>query len=128
MKFSKLFLVLCVTTLLFSCSKDDENENKEMDSMMKEATTLSNDYHTVVISSKTGKLVAGYNNLCVEVKDKSGKSLEISNVSWKPMMTMVAKNHKHSCPFTTLNKDMKTPIKERFFFKWLLWEKMDIGI
>lgn len=118
MKFTKLFLALCATVLLFSCSKDDDdNNNKE--NKMKEVTKLSNDSHSVVISSKTGKFFTGYNNLYVEVKDKSGKSLEVSKISWKPMMTMVTDNYTHSCPFTPINKDndMKNTYKGSILFQ-----------
>lgn len=120
MKFTKLFVALSATVLLFSCSKESDNKKEEMTDM-KKVTTLSNDNHSVVISSKTGKFFVGYNNLCVEVKDKSGKSLGISNVSWKPMMTMNMNNmtHKHSCPFTPVNKDknMKNAYKGAILFQ-----------
>lgn len=101
MKLTKLIMVFSAIALLSSCSKD-KKEEQEKKSTFKEVVTLSSEGHSVVVSSKNGKLVAGYNPLQVQIKDKSGKIIEVSNLNWMPMMDMG--DMKHSCPKSELKK------------------------
>jgi hypothetical protein len=104
MKFLKYILPAIFTLVFVSCS-DDDNDIDTIDEVqdLLKVQEISNEKHTIEIYTETGKLVQGYNNLTIRIKDKSTQAfIENATITWKPMMHMT--EMAHSCPKSDLVK------------------------
>lgn len=110
MKFLKYILPVIFSLVFISCS-DDENDItpiNEVQDLIK-VQEISNDKHTIEVYTQTGKLVQGYNDITIRIKDKITQAfIENAVFTWKPVMHMTSMAH--SCPKSDLVKvaDKKT--------------------
>ncbi|MDR3273288.1 MAG: FixH family protein [Flavobacteriaceae bacterium] len=107
---NKFFHILLFSfiTILFtaSCGNDDNNEIITPDnetSGLAKIQEISDDSYTILFYSKSGNLTVGYNEIYLQVKNKStGEWEKNASLSWQPIMQMTDKSH--SCPFGSLEK------------------------
>src|SRR5690606_29858409 len=86
MKTLKYFMLLILAnTLIISCSSDDDNFN---DTNIHNETehltliqTISNESHKLAIFTENGKLVEGYNSICIQIKDHNDQLISNANRS-----------------------------------------------
>ncbi|MHB1147261.1 MAG: hypothetical protein ACYC01_06640 [Lutibacter sp.] len=104
MKFLKYILPAIFTLIFISCS-DDENDIppiNEIQDLIK-VQEISNDKHIFEVYSKSGKLVQGYNEITIRIKDKiTQEFIKNALITWNPLMHMATKTH--SCPKSELLK------------------------
>ncbi len=104
MKLLKYFLPVILALVIISCSDDDDDVApvNEIGDLIK-VQDISNDEHTIEVYTKSGKLVQGYNDITVRIKDNLTQDfVENATISWKPVMHMIEKTH--SCPKSDLVK------------------------
>ncbi len=104
MKLFKYFLPAILVLVMISCSDDDDDVApiNEIGDLIK-VQDISNDKHTIEVYTKSGKLVQGYNNITVRIKDNLTQDfVDNAIITWKPIMHMADKAH--SCPKSDLVK------------------------
>jgi hypothetical protein len=106
MKNLKYLSILLLAIAFFSCSSDSdsvqENPINETSGLVK-VQELSNDNHTVELYTETGKLIQGYNQISLRIKDKTiNKYITNASINWTPIMNM--STMKHSCPKSLIEK------------------------
>lgn len=103
MKLFKYILPAIFAAFFIACSDDDEVAPiNEVQDLMK-VQEISNDTHIIEVYTKSGKLVQGYNDITIRIKDKSTQTfIENASFIWKPVMHMETKTH--SCPKSELLK------------------------
>lgn len=104
MKLFKYILPAIFAVFFIACSDDDDEVApiNEVQDLMK-VQEISNDTHIIEVYAKSGKLVQGYNDITIRIKDKSTQTfIENALFTWKPVMHMAEKTH--SCPKSELLK------------------------
>lgn len=110
MKLFKYILPAIFAVLFIACSNDDNEiaPINEIQDLMK-VQEISNETHIIEVYTKSGRLVQGYNDITIRIKDKSTQTfIENASFTWKPVMHMATMTH--SCPKSDLVKvaDMQT--------------------
>ena len=102
---SILFAIVCILfTASCSNSNDDSSApaNNELSGLTK-IQEISDDSYTFLFYTKSGSLTIGYNEIYLQVKNKSTGELEKNaSLSWQPMMQMPTMSH--SCPYSAIEK------------------------
>lgn len=104
MKLFKYILPAIFTLVFISCSDDDDDNTpiNEIQGLV-QVQEISNDNHIIEVYTKNGKLVQGYNEITIRIKDKTSlEFVENALITWKPVMHMAEKTH--SCPTSELLK------------------------
>lgn len=119
MKLYKYILPVILALVIISCSDDDDDASpiNEIEDLIK-VQDISNDKHTIEVYTKSGKLVQGYNDITIRIKDNLTQDfVENAIMSWKPIMHMAEKTH--SCPKSDLLKvaDKQTIYKGYIIFQ-----------
>jgi len=114
-------IVLFFTIFMVSCDKKEDVKPAIPETEvvgLQRIDTLNNGNYTFYIYKKdTGKLVVGYNEVYIQLKNNStGNFVEDANLSWKPLMHMTSTSH--ACPYSTISKmtDTKTFYKGYILF------------
>jgi len=116
----KFILVLNLILLLISCGKEELKQPVTVDEVagLQRIDTLNKgDYTFYIYKKDTGKLVVGYNEIYIQLKNNAtGTYVEDASLSWKPLMHMTSTSH--ACPYSTISKvaDAKTLYKGYFIF------------
>jgi len=99
-----LFAFVCVLfTTSCSNSNDDSSAPANELSGLTKIQEISDDNYTFLFYTKSGSLTIGYNEIYLQVKNKSTGELEKNaSLSWQPMMQMPTMSH--SCPYSTIEK------------------------
>ncbi len=121
------FLTFCF--LLASCKKDDPKVTALINEAagLQQIDSLTQGNYTFYIYKKdTGKLVVGYNEIYIQLKNKAtGKFVEDANLSWKPLMHMDS-IYSHACPFSGINKVPNTNTLYKGYFIFIM-ANVDMG-
>jgi len=97
-----LFAFICIL-FTTSCSDNDSSAPVNELSGLTKIQEISDDDYTFLFYTKSGSLAIGYNEIYLQVKNKSTGELEKNaSLSWKPMMQMPTMSH--SCPYSTIEK------------------------
>lgn len=105
MKFLKYAFAVIASTLILSCSDDDDNQNPTIIDETADlilAKTFSNSDHTLAVFTQDGKFTEGYNKVFLQLKDSDNEYISNATFNWKPMMHMT--NMMHSGPHSTIAK------------------------
>lgn len=105
MKFLKYAFAILASTLILSCSDDDDNQKPTLIDETADlvlAQTFSNSDHTLAVFTQDGKFTEGYNKVYLQLKDSENEYVSNATFNWKPMMHMT--NMMHSGPHSTIGK------------------------
>lgn len=124
MKFLKYALLFVASTLILSCSSDNEQNDRlqhinETDGLVL-VKIIENQTHKIAIYTKDSKLTDGYNKVYLQLKDQDGELISNANISWKPMMYMA--NMQHSSPHSEVKKAQG---KQSLYEGWLVFQMAD---
>jgi|ERR1035437_5570410 hypothetical protein len=120
-KYNYIFFTIIALTVLFtSCEKDDVKvvtPEEEVSGFNKLQEFTQGDYTFSVYKKDTGNLAVGYNEVYIQLKNKTtGKYIEDATLSWNPLMHMAMMSH--ACPYSSITKvsGTKTLYKGYFIF------------
>lgn len=105
MKFLKYAFAVLASTLILSCSDDDDNQNTPIIDETADlilAKTFTNSDHSLAVFTKDGKFTEGYNKVFLQLKNSDNEYISNASFNWKPMMYMT--NMMHSGPHSTIGK------------------------
>ena len=117
----ELILGLFLTIFIVSCEKKVDvklaTPETEVAGLQRIDSLKKGDYTFYIYKKDTGKLVVGYNEIYIQLKNNAtGTYVEDASLSWKPLMHMTSTSH--ACPYSTISKvaDAKTLYKGYFIF------------
>lgn len=98
-----LFLTVILSLTACSSEEDIDTTTNELEGYTL-FQNIANDFHTIELyTTSTTGLQQGYNNIIVQIKNKSTNEYETdASVSWSPVMHMTTMMH--SCPKSALSK------------------------
>ncbi len=100
----KNIMIISLMVITFvSCSSDDTTTPiNELQGLLK-VQEIQNATHTAELYTATGKLVQGYNDITIRLKNRITNTYETNAaISWSPIMYMM--NMQHSCPASGIEK------------------------
>jgi hypothetical protein len=104
------FLAILTFSLLLACKKEPVKVTTSVNEAagLHRIDSLTKGNYTFYIYKKdTGKLVLGYNEVYLQLKNNvTGSFIEDASLSWKPLMHMATMSH--SCPSSTIQKVANT--------------------
>lgn len=97
------FIAIAICSILFvSCNKEKTVTTNETDGL-KLLKVISNDTNTVELYTRNGKLLEGYNDIFLRIKDKAtGVYKTDATINWMPIMHMTSMMH--SAPKSPISK------------------------
>src|SRR5690554_3553428 len=125
MKTTHYITFLFIALFTFSCNSDNETTLTHPDEVVDliKVKEISNTAHTIELYSKNGKLVQGYNELSLRIKEKNSNFyIDNAIVDWHPIMHMT--DMQHSCP---KSKVIKTPHKQTLYHGFLIFQMASHG-
>ncbi len=123
----KSYIYTLATAFLFSlffisCNGDNNDDEiiypTDETSGLTKIQELSNDTYTFSLYTKKGILSTGYNEIYLQVKNKTtGEFEKNASLTWNPIMHMTSKSH--SCPYSSIEKvtDKQTLYKGFIIFQ-----------
>jgi hypothetical protein len=117
-----VFALVTFIFLLVSCKKEDVKVTPQVNEAagLQQIDSLTQGNYTFYIYKKdTGKLVVGYNEIYIQLKNKAtGKFVEDANLSWKPLMHMASMSH--ACPYSGIDKVPNTNTLYKGYFIFIM--------
>ncbi len=98
--------ILALIVLFTSCNPSDDNPIVDETDGLQKVTEFSNQDHTIEMYTKSGKFYTGYNEISIRIKNNTDNTyFNDYTINWMPKMVMPSMTH--SCPKSTINKDLE---------------------